>query len=98
MESLIPNVYSDKRTLTEKERQKMSEMIHYSFIEIRLLGWRGKSEQAAALADVFHNIPNMMWGKDFSLDMFRDCIVNFQQDYTESETVDFLILFDRLFR
>jgi len=32
-------------------------MMHYAFIEMRLLGWGGKAEQVADLADAFHNLP-----------------------------------------
>jgi hypothetical protein len=41
----------------EQQRAWLTEMIYQAFIEIRLLGWDGKSSQCADLADAFHNIP-----------------------------------------
>ncbi len=47
---------------TEEQREKLGEIIAFAFIEIRLLGWAGKSAQAADLAEAFHNLPREMYG------------------------------------
>jgi hypothetical protein len=46
-----------------------------AFVEIRWLGWSGEAEQAADLADAFHNLPQCMWRDDFSLQFFRDAFL-----------------------
>jgi hypothetical protein len=40
----------------------LCSMIHDAFCEIRQLAWAGRAEQAADLADAFHNIPKEMHG------------------------------------
>ena len=37
-------------------------MIHLAFVEMRALGWSGQAQQAADLADAFHNISKEMHG------------------------------------
>lgn len=83
--------------MTDDERRKLCEMIYRAFLEIRILGWNGKTEQAAALADAFHNVPNMMWSEDFSLFFFRNFLESYQQRFPEHEKFDFLKMFDRFF-
>lgn len=90
-------IYSDERFLTDDERQKFCEMIYRAFLEIRILGWDGKAAQAAELADAFHNVPNMMWSENFSLDFFRIFLEGYQQQFPESEGINYPKLFDRLF-
>jgi len=50
-------------------------MMHSAFLEIRALGWASKSEQAAELADAFHNLPTDMWKEHFSLEFLRDAFL-----------------------
>lgn len=93
----IHKIYPDAKLLTDAERQKLCEMIHLAILEIRILGWNGKAAQAAALADAFHNVPNMMWSEDFSLNSFRNFLKSYQQQFPESKGFDYLKMFDRLF-
>ncbi len=58
--------------VTNAQRKKLCELMHFAFIEIRHLGWSGKAEQAADLADAFHNLPKDMWKEDFALEQFGD--------------------------
>lgn len=46
--------------LTDAQRRKLCEMMYAAFVEMRMLGWEGKSEQAADLADAFHNLPKWL--------------------------------------
>jgi len=57
-------------------------MIHYAFVELRMLGWGGHSEQAADLADAFHNISKEMYGwGGFSWDIFRGMLETYQRNW-----------------
>jgi hypothetical protein len=72
-------------------------MMHYAFIEMRLLGWGGKAEQAADLADAFHNLPTDIWRDDFSLQFFRDSFVGvYQRKYPESRVRDYVAMVDEI--
>jgi hypothetical protein len=71
---------------SEDQQRKLSEMIYYAFLEIRLLGWAGKAEQAADLADAFHNLPKAMWKDDFNLVEFRDSFLTvYQEKYPDRQ-------------
>ena len=93
----IKKVFSDAKTLTDDERRKLCEMIYRALLEIRILGWNGKAKQAAELADAFHNVPNMMWNEVFSLDFFRNFLEDYQQQFPDSEGVNYPKMFDKLF-
>ena len=54
-------MHSDAKPMTDAQRKKLSEMMYWAFLEIRLLGSGGKAQQAADLADAFHNVPTGMW-------------------------------------
>lgn len=93
----INKFYPDARLLTDKERQRLCEMIHRAMLEIRILGWNGKAAQAASLADAFHNVPGMLWSEDFSLNSFRNFLEGYHQEYPESKGINYPKMFDRLF-
>jgi uncharacterized protein (DUF2267 family) len=46
----------------EQQRREMCELLHYAFTDIRTYAHEGKYLEAAELADIFHNIPNEMYG------------------------------------
>ncbi|HTE21099.1 MAG TPA: hypothetical protein VK689_22265 [Armatimonadota bacterium] len=67
---------------TEPQRKSLCKMIQHAFVEIRILGWAGKSQQAADLADTFHNIPMEMHGVGFfSWSRFRRDLTAYQAKY-----------------
>ena len=77
--------------ITDDHRRKLCDLMHYAFVEIRLLGWAGKAEQAADLADAFHNLPTGMWDDDFSLEFFRDSfLAAYQEKYPEGRVRDYV--------
>jgi hypothetical protein len=83
--------------ITDAHRKTLSEMIHFALVEIRLLGWGGKSEQAADLADAFHNLPKEMWREDFNLEYFRDAFLKvYQEKYPEGRVRDYVGLVNAL--
>lgn len=72
-------------------------MMHYAFLEIRLLGWSGKAEQASDLADAFHNLPHGMWRGDFSFQFFRDSFLSaYQTKYPVGRIRDYVAMVDEI--
>ncbi len=92
----IHKVFPDAKLLSELQRQKLCEMIYRALLEVRILGWGGKAEQAADLADAFHNLPTMLWSEDFSLDFFRKFLESYHQKYSESGGINYLKMLDRI--
>jgi hypothetical protein len=90
-------MHADASPLTEGQRQKLCEMLYAALIEMRMLGWAGKSEQAADLADAFHNLPTGMWQNDFSLIFFRESfLVPYQRKYPEERVRDYVAMVDEV--
>jgi hypothetical protein len=86
-------VFPDARPLTERQRQWLCQMIYRALLEMRILGWGGKAEQAADLADAFHNLPAMLW-EDFSLDFFRKFLEAYRQKYPDGGGAGYLKMLD----
>ena len=77
---------------TEQQRRLFCEMMHRAFVEMRGLGFRGKSEQAAALADAFHNLPITMYHPNFDWVMSRRYFEAYNRQYppgSETRTADY---------
>lgn len=90
-------MHPDAKLPTDSQRRKLCEMMHHAFIEMRLLGWGGKSEQAADLADAFHNLPRDIWHDEFSLQFFRDSFVAvYQRKYPEGRSRDYVAMVDEI--
>lgn len=88
---------SDARYPTDAQRRMLCEMMHYSYLELRHLGWSGKAEQAGDLADAFHNLPVRMWQDDFSLQFFRDAFLSaYQEKYPEGRSHDYVAMVDEI--
>jgi hypothetical protein len=84
-------MHPDAKLLTDAQREKLCELIYWAFVEVRLLGWGGKPDQAADLADAFHNVPRDMWRNDFSLQFFRDAFLDvYQRKYPEGRVRDYV--------
>ena len=71
-------VRSDCYRANEAQRQKLCEMLGWAFVHIRVLGWSGKAEIAADLADIFHSLPMDMWCDHLSLNFLRRSLEFFQ--------------------
>jgi hypothetical protein len=80
-------MHSEFKLLTETQRRMLCEMMHLAFLEIRNLDWTEHGQQAADLADAFHNLPHDMWESFFSLQMFRDGYLQpYQKKYPSCPT------------
>jgi len=67
---------------TAKQREMLCDMIHCAFVEMRMLGWDGQSEQVADLADAFHNIPKEMYGwGSFNWKYFRRVLERYRSKW-----------------
>ena len=51
--NLLPN---------ESQRRGLCQLLHHVLVDIRQYGYEGKCLEASELADIFHNIPNEMYG------------------------------------
>lgn len=72
-------------------------MMHHAFVEVRLLGWAGKADQAANLADAFHNLPTDIWKDDFSAQFFRDSfLAPYQKKYPVRSGIDYISMLDEI--
>ena len=73
---------SDDPLPTDEQRVRLHDMVAMAFVEIRLLGWAGRAEQASDLADAFHNIPREIygWGR-WSIGITRGMLQSYQDKY-----------------
>lgn len=89
----------DSRMPTEQERQQLCQMLFHALLEIRGLGAFGKAQQAADLADAFHNLPVYLWSEDFSFGFFRRFLESYHQKYPErTEMFDYLAMLDKIMK
>lgn len=83
--------------ITDQHRKKLCHLLHHALIEMRVLGWAGKSEQAADLADAFHNLPKDVWREDFSLEFFRDAFLkDYRHKYPEGTAINYAAAIDEM--
>jgi hypothetical protein len=86
----------DARLLTEHERRELCKMLFNALLEIRGLGNEGKAEQAADVADAFHNLPIFLWSDQFSLSLFRKFLEEYQQKYQDAECYNYVKMLDEM--
>jgi hypothetical protein len=90
-------IHADSKLPTEAQRKKLCEMLHHAFIDMRMLGGAEKSEQAADLADAFHNLPIEIWQDYFSLSFFRDAfIAPYQKKYAGKLVRNYVAMVDEI--
>jgi hypothetical protein len=82
----LPGYHLDPDPLpTERQRQRLCEMMHHAFVEMRLLGWGGHAQQIADLADAFHNLPQEMYAANlWRWANLRSELMRYQQRYPDS--------------
>ena len=84
---------------TEEQRRLFCEMMYQAFLEVRGLGFQGKSEQAAALADAFHNLPIAMFQPEFDWDMSRAYFQSYHTQYPPQSgamIINYVAIHDRI--
>ena len=83
------DVSSEEPVLSESQRHELCELLGRALVHIRLLARKGKSAQAADLADAFHSLPTMLYSPIFSwqvLDMFLE---SYERIYPPSKPGDY---------
>ena len=88
--------HPDSRMPTDQERQELCQMLSFTLMEIRLLAWEGKAEQAADLADAFHNLPGNLWNDEFSFGFFRKYLEAYQEKYNGKTKCDYVKKLDKI--
>ncbi len=79
--------------LSDSQLDKLCEMMSFAFIEIRMLCNQGKTEQAADLAEAFHNLPKEMWTDPFDLLEYRNEFLEpYQKKYSGKSTRNYFDL------
>ncbi len=84
---------------TERQRRLFCEMMYRAFVEMRVLGSQGKSKQAAALADAFHNLPLIIYQANFDWAMSRRYFESYNSHYPpgpETRAADYVAMHDRV--
>ena len=66
--------------LTDAQIKMFCQMMHKAFEEIRSLASVGFPEQAAALADAFHNLTVYLFSPDFSWEKTKMFIAGYQKN------------------
>ena len=67
---------------SDSQKQALGVMLFHALLEIRVLGWEGHSQQAADLADAFHNLPILMYSSKFDWSFFRNFLLTYQTKYS----------------
>jgi hypothetical protein len=84
---------TDQTLPTEEQRKELCELLHWAFVEIRLVD----VAQAHDLADTFHNLPNEMYGSGrWNLALTRGLMQRYQEKY-RGKTYDYVAAFDKIF-
>lgn len=71
----------DFKPVTPRQRELLTQMLYSTLVEIRHLCWENKMEQAAALADAFHNLPSGIYADNFSFPRFKGELESYQSKY-----------------
>lgn len=66
---------------TQAPLQGLGALLHIAFKEIRLLGWDGKAEQAAQLADAVCQLPLRMYSEAFQWEHYERSLRTYQERY-----------------
>lgn len=80
--------------LDEGQRRAWCVVLHRALVEIRIVAFQGKSEQAYDLADAVHNIPIYLDSPDFDWAMAVYCLRQYHAKYPrlEGDVFDYLAL------
>ena len=70
---------------TSEQMASVGGLLHMALKEVRLLGWGGKAEQAADLADVVCKLPLRMCSGAFPWEHFEQSLGAYQQQYPDRE-------------
>lgn len=80
--------------MTNAHQQQLNRILHYGIVEIRILADRkNEGKRIFDLANILHNIPNALLGKDFDFLLLRQELQDYQKKYKD-DCINFLKLLD----
>ena len=84
---------------TPAQREALCELFAQAFIEARSLGYGGRSEQVADLADAFHNLPKEMYGVGlWNVEHARWMLQEYQDKYrAKGRPYNYVAMFNEIF-
>lgn len=82
--------------LNDKQRKALCNILHLALTEIRQLGYSGKAERAADLADAFHNLPQEIWSENFDFLHFRQGFLFPYYQKWPNKGFDYLVLLKKV--
>lgn len=89
-------IHPDEKVPNEAQQKKLCDMLHRALVDIRNLA-RDHGEQAADLADAFHNLPHEIWRDYFSISYFRQSfLVPYCRKWADRTPTDYLALLDEV--
>ena len=98
----MSNAYDEKllseKPLNEEQRRLLGKVLYRALLEMRILGWEGKANQSADLADAFHNLPLQIYSPNFSWDILRTFLESYQTRYprTSDSGFDYLFFLEKI--
>jgi len=97
MKGCIPDwTFGDERLPTQQEQRSLVRLIYLAFVDLRALAKEGKSEQARALAEAFHNVALMMYSDRFSFGAFVDFLKRYQETFDGQAQFNYLAEWEKL--
>lgn len=81
--------FSDEQPLTENQRRELAKLAYAGFVEIRSLLWSGRTEQATAAVEAFHNLSIFLYSDRFSFRALPDAMARYQRQFPRSNAIDF---------
>lgn len=92
---VFPN-FLDAKLPTEKQQRALAYLAYMAFLDMRILGREGKSEQVADLAEAIHNLPLMMSRPEFSMSCQRASFVRCAEKHGVREHFDYVAELDKI--
>lgn len=72
--------------------------MYHMLLEVRMLGWAGRAEQAGDLADAFHKLPACLYSDAFDWSVFRHFLQAYHAKYPAGSAAlyDYLAMLDSI--
>lgn len=81
--------HPDAAEPSDEQKRKLSELVYGALVEIRSLERDGKHEQVRAVADLFHNVPMLIWTPWFSFGFLRERVAAYHKQFAGTGHVNF---------
>jgi len=86
----------DAKTLDESEWRQLARLLYLVLCDLRGMARDGKNAEVRALADALHEVPQMMYPDKFSIQMFRDGVARFQNQFPGKAHFNYLQEWEKL--